>query len=752
MIRRQDALDYHAGGRPGKIEVRPTRPSLTRRDVRLAYLPGAAFLCEEIARDPSSSFLHTARGNLVGVVTNGTAVPGLGDVGAAAAKPMQEGLSVLFKRLADIDVFDLEIDTTDPDRFVETVRLLEPTFGGINLKDLSAPAGLDIHAHLSVNLGIPVFHENLYSTAVVAVAALINALDLVEKRVEDVRVVLCGAGTVGTGCARLLLALGVRPEQMLVYDARGLLHPGRDDLSVHQRPFARESPARTLSEGLRGADVFVGASAPGVVTPEMVRSMARFPVVFALATPAPEIGYAEAAGSRQDVIVATSLDSHPNAVLDFLSFPYIFRGALDVQATRITEGMLLAAARALAELAREEVVEEVERAYGNERLGFGPEYLLPKPIDPRILVRESVAVARQAVAEGVARRPVEAAEYQESLTLRHGTGSETLRGVILAARQANLRVVFAEGTNETILRACSQLVDEGLARPVLLGPEGDVRRAIERLRLDLGGVPVIDPARSPRLEHYAERLYGLRQRRGMLREAARQRLLQRDCFAALMLDGGDADMMITGVSHHYPQSLRTILEVIGPAPGTRRVSSHHLVMLQNRTILLADCAVNIEPGAEDLAEMALLAARTAHALGIEPRVAMLSFSNFGSVDHPFADEVRRATELARARAPQLRIDGEMQLATALDGALRAEHFPFCALDTDANVLVFPDLQSGNLALHLLQRVGGAVTIGPVLMGTRRPAHVLQYGLTAADVVNLVTVGVVEAAALPPAGA
>jgi malate dehydrogenase (oxaloacetate-decarboxylating)(NADP+) len=747
MIRREDSLEYHSAGRPGKIELRASKPCLTPREMRLAYLPGATFPSKEIASDPSAAFRFTARGNLVGVVTNGTAVPGLGPVGPLAAKPMQEGVAVLFKRLADIDVFDLELDATDPDRFVETVLPLEPTFGGINLRDIRAPEGLAIYDRLRERMGIPVFHENLDSTAVVAAAFLLNALELGDKRIEAVRVVLCGAGTVGAGCARLLLSLGVREENLLAYDVKGLLHPDREDLHEYQRVLAREDPARRLEEGLRGADVFLGASVGGVLSPEMVRSMARFPVVLALASPEPEIDYDAARASRQDVVVATSLDSHPNAVLDLLSFPYIFRGALDVQATRITTGMLKAAARVLAELAREDVVEEVERAYGKERFSFGPEYLLPKPIDPRILARESAAVAQQAIEEGVARRPVEGRAYQEGLTVRLGTGRETLRGMTLSARQHRLRVVFSEGTSDTILRASSILMEEGIASPVLLGRESEVREAMERLRLGLGGIQVVEPSRSPRFESYVDEYFRMRRRRGVMRAAAAQRLRQTDTFAALMLHLSDADMMIAGVSTHYVESLRTILEVVGPGKGVRRVSSHYLVLLPKGVLFLADCAVNIDPDAEDLAEIALLAAATARALGVEPRVSMLSFSNFGSVDHPFTRKVRRATELAKERAPGLVVDGEMQLATALDGPLRHEYFPFSSLEQDANVLVFPDLQSGNLALHLLQNVGGAVPIGPLLMGTRLPAHLLQYGATVEEVVNLVTVGAVEAASV-----
>lgn len=751
MVRREDALEYHSSGRPGKIEIRATTACLTPREMRLAYLPGAAFPSEEISKNPAAVFQYTARGNLVAVITNGTAVPGLGNVGPAAAKPMLEGVAVLFKRLADIDVFDIELDTDEPERFIEAVRLLEPSFGGINLKDIRAPEGLVIYDRLCNCLNIPVFHENLYSTAIVAAAALLNALDLVEKRLDEITVVISGAGTVGIGCARLLLCLGVRAENLLVYDVRGLLHVDRQDLDAYQRVFARQHRARELREGLRGADVFLGASAGGVLSAEMIRSMNRCPIVFALATPVPEIAYEEAAGCRQDVIVATSIDQFPNAVLDTLSFPYIFRGALDVQATRITEGMMIAAARALAELAREDVAEEVEKAYGRERFSFGPSYLLPKPIDPRILVVASAAVALRAVQEEVAVRPIDGETYRENLTIRMGTGRETMRAMILGARRADFRLVFSEGKSETILRACSILLDEGIAKPILLGPEVEVRKEIERLRLDLGGVAIIDPAKSLRSEHYAETYFRGRRRRGIMRDAASQRMNQGDYFAAMMVHSGDADMMIAGASTHYVESLRTILEVIGPARGIRRVSSHYLVLLPKGPILLADCAVNIDPSAEELAEIALLSARMGRSLGIDPRVAMLSFSNFGSVDHPFARKVRQATAIAKEQAPDLIIDGEMQLATALNEGLRHEHFPFSDLDKDANILIFPDLQSGNLALHLLENVGTAVPVGPILMGTRLPAHLLQYGIAVSDVVNLATVGIVEAAAQKVSG-
>ncbi len=745
MIRSKDSLEFHAAGRPGKIEVRAGKPCLTPRDIRMAYLPGASFPAEEIIRDPQAVYRYTGRGNLVGVVTNGSAVPGLGDVGPSAAKPMQEGIAVLFKRLADIDVFDLELDTRDADAIVETVARVAPTFGGISLKDIRAPEGLAVHERLSEMLSIPVLHENLSGTALVAAAALTNMLELAEKRIEDVKVVVCGASTVGLGCARLLCRMGLPREQLWLYDVRGLLHPERSDLNRYQREFARSDGPATLAEGLRGADVFVGASVGGTLNEEMVRSMARFPAVLAMATPEPEITREAARAARRDVLVATSETAEPNAIVDLLGFPYVLRGALDVQATRITDGMLLAAARALAELAKEDVVEEVSRAYGYEPLSFGPDYLLPRPIDPRVLVWESSAVAAQAIEEGVAERPVEIEHYREALATRIGTGRETMRQMIFKARQEDRQVVLSDGTHETVLRACRVLLDEGIATPILLGAEEEIQLASEQLGLDLAGVKVVDPARSPRREDYAEAYYAMRRRRGVTRETARRRLTLPEYFAALMLHAGDADVMLGGLRLTYPEALRTIIEVVGTAPGVSRLASHHMVLRPRGAYFLADCAVNIEPDAAALAEIALLTARQVRLLGVEPRIAMLSFSNFGSVDHPHTRRVREATAIVKERAPELIVDGEMQLRTAVDRGVREAFFPFSELPQDANVLVFPDLHSGSLALHLLDALGDAISVGPILTGARLPAQALPHGASVEDIVHLAATGIVEAA-------
>jgi len=746
MIKHEESLKYHQSPKAGKIEVKATKACLTPKELRLAYLPGAAFPSQEIMKNEKDVFKYTAKGNLVGVITNGTAIPGLGDIGPLAAKPMQEGMSVLFKRLADIDVFDIELNTKDPDKIIEAIVMLEPTFGGINLKDIKAPEGLYIYDRLREKLKIPVFHENLYSTAVVAAAALTNALDLAEKKLEEIQMVICGAGTVGIGCARLFKRMGVNPKNILMYDVNGLLHPGRKDLYDYQTPFIRKSKALTLAQGLKNADVFIGASAGDILSLEMIRSMNRYPIVLAMSTPTPEIGYEEAKGSRQDIILATGLDQYPNAILDILSFPYIFRGALDVQAEAITENMMLAAAKALADLAREEVLEEVEKAYSHEQLNFGPDYLLPKAIDPRILMRESAAVALQAKIDKVATLPMEKEKYEENLAVRLGTGREILRSLIMRARHAPKSVVFSEGSNETILRASSILIEEGIANPILLGQEKLIHKEINRLGLDLAGVSIINPSKSHHFEDYVSSYFSIRKRRGVMHETALQRLKNRDYFASMMVHKGHADMMIAGYSTHYVESLRIILEVIGTANNISQVSSYYLVLLPKDVVALADCAVNINPNAEELAEIAVLTATKCRTLGFEPRVAMLSFSSFGSVDHPHTLKVRRATEIVKEKFPDLEIDGEMQLSAARDFELRQNYFPFSTLSANSNVLIFPDLQSGNLTMHSLQYMAEAIPIGPMLTGTRLPAHLLQYGATVEEVVNLVTVCSVDAAA------
>jgi malate dehydrogenase (oxaloacetate-decarboxylating)(NADP+) len=745
MITNEESLSYHADGRPGKIEVRATKPCISPRDLRLAYLPGALSAVAAIAAEPSRLATLTNYGNLIAVVTNGTALPGLGAVGPRAAKPMQEGTAVMFKRLADIDVFDLGIDSVDPRTIVDVLRLLEPSFAGINLKDIAAPAGLDIYDRLRQRVGIPIFHENLYGPAIVVVAALINALDLADKRIDGVRAVVCGAGTVGLGCLRLLQALGMKSDQFTLFDRMGLVHPDRTDLSPHQLRFARAAGEHSLAEALRGADVFIGAAAPGIMTPELVQAMGARPVVLSLSAPDPEIGYSEARASRHDVIACTSRSGAPNALVDLLSFPYVFRGALDAEATGITETMMLAAARALAELAREEVPPEVARAYHNERLGFGPEYVLPKPVDPRLLVVVSAAVAAQAGADGVARRPVDVDAYPEQLRARSGAGRDLMRQVTLKARRLQPRIVLPEGTAPAIIAASAIIADEGIGTPILLGKPEEIAAAAERAGFGLAGVLTLDPHADARAPRYAEELYRRRARRGLIRERAQHNIRDSWYFGGMMLDAGDADMMISGVTAPYAQSIARVLEVVGADPDAGRIAGLYVVVRGRDVYFLADCAVTIEPDAGQLAKVALLSAGLVRALGIEPCIAMLAYSNFGSVEHPLTRRVRAATEMARNADPGLRIDGEMQMLTALDRSIRETYFPFCALQHNANVLIFPDLQSGSLALQLLQSLGDALVIGPVLLGARRPVHLLQYGGSAEEVVNLVAVGAVYAA-------
>jgi malate dehydrogenase (oxaloacetate-decarboxylating)(NADP+) len=746
MIDEKSALEYHAGPRPGKIELRGTKPSLSPREMRLAYLPGALAPARRIAADPAAAYTYTARGNLIAAVTNGTAVPGIGDVGALAAKPVQEGIVVLFKRLADIDVFDLELDTRDPDCFIDTIRTVAPTFGGILLQDIAVPAGLEIYDRLREELTIPIFHENLYGLAIVVAAAVINGLELAEKRIEDVRLVVSGAGTVGLGCLRLLTALGVAPANVLLFDRDGLVHPARHDLSPYHLAFAQESDRRTLQHALRDADVFLGASAPGVLTPDMVRSMPPRPLVIALAAPDPEIDYQAARAVRHDVLVLTSRSSDPNAIVDLLSSPYVFRGALDARAARITEGMMIAAARALADLAREDVPEEVSRAYGDVVLQFGPDYLIPRPVDPRILVCESAAVAEQAVAENVAARPPDAKLYRDALVVRVGTGREMLRQVVLEARRLQPRIVLPDATSRTILGAASLLLEEGIGTPVLLGDESEVRAAATALGLELRGAACIDPRADARSEPFAERLFRRRARQGMVHDVARARLRDPLCFGAMMVDAGNADIMIAGMSTPYSEALRRAIEVVGLAPGVRRIFGAYMVLRPGEVLFLADGAVNIEPDAETLADMAVLTARLARFLGIEPRVAMLTFSDFGAVDHPLTRRVRNATDLAARLDPDLVVDGEMQFVTALDTRLREQLFPFSRLRQNANVLIFPDLQSGRLAVQILQRMADALAVGPLLLGLQRPVHLLRHGCSAEEVVNLAALAAVHATA------
>ena len=746
MNRRQAALDYHAQGRRGKIEVVPTKPCLTQRDLSLAYSPGVAEPCLEIARDPAAAYTYTAKGNLVAVVSNGTAVLGLGNIGPLAGKPVMEGKGVLFKRFADIDVFDLELATEDPDELIQTLKILEPTFGGINLEDIKAPECFYIEQRLREILDIPVFHDDQHGTAIISSAAILNALELVGKSLDSVRIVFSGAGASAMGCARMYKKLGVRPENILMCDTKGVIYRGRTEgMNEHKAEFAVETEARTLADALRGADVFIGLSAKGMVTPEMLKTMAERPIVLAMANPDPEISYEEAKAARPDCIMGTGRSDYPNQVNNVLGFPFIFRGALDVRARTITDGMMLAAAHALAALAKQDVPETVAKAYGLSHLVFGPDYIIPKPFDYRVLIWVASAVAEAAMRDGVARIHLDLDEYRETLASRLGKSRETLRIMFTKARRAPRRVVFPEGDDDRIIRAAAALAEDRIAQPILLGDPAVIRARAETLRLALDTVEIVTPKGSERFEDYAQALHRLRQRKGLTLIGARQMLKRSNYFGAMMVRMGDADALVTGVTSAYSEGLKPLLRVLGTGTGVRRVMGLHLVLAKNRAYFLADTTVNIEPTAEDLADIAIHAARTAEQFGIEARVAMLSFSTFGSVRHPFTEKVRRAVELARQKQPTLVIDGEVMADVALSPEQLARDYPFSALgDKRTSVLVFPDLQSANIAYKLLSTLGGAEAVGPILMGLAYPAHVLPNNAEVKDIVNLAAIAVVDA--------
>jgi malate dehydrogenase (oxaloacetate-decarboxylating)(NADP+) len=742
----EDALAYHAQGRKGKIQVVPTKPTLTQRDLSLAYTPGVAYPCKEIQRDPLLSYEYTARGNLVAVITNGTAVLGLGNIGALAGKPVMEGKAVLFKRFADIDVFDLEIATEDPEEFIRAVKLLEPTFGGINLEDIRAPDCFEIERRLKAEMSIPVFHDDQHGTAIISGAALLNALGLAGKDIADVRIVFSGAGAAGLSCAKLYLKLGARRENFVFCDILGVVYRGRRELmDPYKAEFAVDTPARTLAEVIAGADVFIGLSAAGVLTPEMVRSMARDPIVFAMANPDPEIAYEAARAARPDAIVATGRSDYPNQVNNVLGFPFIFRGALDVRATDINDAMELAAVQALAALARDDVPDSVLRAYGLESLRFGREYLIPKPIDHRVLLRVPPAVARAAMDSGVARIPITDFErYQRRLETLISRRLELMRGIIDRARRDPKRVVFPEGEHDKVLRAAKILVDEGIAHPILLARREVIAEKLAALDLPEERLTIIHAESAEKFEPYARRLHELRRRDGITLVDARKRMRLRNYFGSMMVEQGDADGLISGLTQSYPDTIRPALQTIALRPGVERVSGAYILILQDRLFFLADTTVNIDPSPRELAEITLLTVEFVRRFGMTPRVAMLSFSNFGSNSHPACRKVRRAVELVRELDPGLEVDGEMQADTAVVESLLAESYSWSNLKGPANVLIFPELQSANIAYKLIWRLADAEAIGPILLGLGKPVHVLQAGVEVADIVNMTALCVVDA--------
>ena len=745
-ISKQEALDYHFGERPGKIEVTSSKPCRTQRDLSLAYTPGVAVPCLEIQKNPHDAFKYTARGNLVAVISNGTAVLGLGDIGALAGKPVMEGKGVLFKRFADVDVFDIELDTHNPDEIIKVCQLLEPTFGGINLEDIKAPECFYIEETLKKTMKIPVFHDDQHGTAIISGAALLNALEIVGKDISKVRVVFNGAGASGIACAEHYVRLGVKRENIILCDTKGVVYQGRQvGMNPYKQRFAHDLPFRTLAEVVNDADVLVGCSVKGAFTPAMLKSMAAKPIVFAMANPDPEITYEEAKAARQDLIIATGRSDYPNQVNNVLGFPFIFRGALDVHATAINEEMKLAATRALAALAKEDAPDSVCRAYGVGRLAFGPDYIIPKPFDPRVLVWEASAVARAAMETGVAQEPVDIAQYREQLEARLGKAHEIMRIVIHKAQAAPKRVVFPEGDNDKILRACHILVEEKIARPILLGSEHVIRDKAAELGADLDGITIVDIERATNRDVYARVFHTIRQRRGITLSEALEMVNNRNLYGSLMVRMGDADALVSGVTQHYPDTLRPALQVIQVREDVHKVSGlYTLVTRKGNLLFLGDCSVNIDPTAEDLAEIALCAASAARRFDVEPHVAMLSFSNFGSTRHPQCEKMRRATQLVKQRDPSLMIDGEMMADVALMPEVLKQDYPFSTLKSAANVLIFPDLNSANIAYKLLSQIGGAEAIGPILMGMSKPVYVLPRGSKVEDIVNITAIAVVDA--------
>ena len=723
----------------------PTKPCLTQRDLALAYTPGVAAPCKAIQANPDDSFKYTGRGNLVAVITNGTAVLGLGNIGALAGKPVMEGKALLFKRFADLDSIDIELDTEDPDEFIRTVQLMEPSFGAINLEDIKAPECFYIEETLRRTMKIPVFHDDQHGTAIISGAALKNALELVDKKIADVKIVFSGAGAAAMATARFYRQLGANPANILMADIHGVVRPDRDPPpNAIQQEFARETDRKTLADALVDADVFVGLSAGGIVSAEMVKKMAPRPIIFALANPDPEIGYEVARSARPDAIVATGRSDYPNQCNNVLGFPFLFRGALDARATEINEAMKVAASLALAELARGDVPDAVAKAYGLSSLHFGPEYLIPKPLDPRVLLWVAPAVARAAMETGVARHKLDLDKYAEELEARLGRSREMMRIVFNKAKSDPRRIVLAEGENEKMIRAACLLVEERAARPILLGSRGKILAASAAAQVDMTGVEIVDPDDSPKAAAYTDRLIALRERKGVTRREARELIRKPEYFGSVMVEMGDADGMVSGLTAHYSDGLRPPLQIIRTAPGTGTVAGVYMVAMRQRVLFFADTTVNIDPGPETLAEIALLTADLVRSFDIEPRIAMLSFSNFGSVRHPRTDKVRKAVEILLERAPGLKVDGEMQANTALVEDIMKGTYPFNRLGGEANVLIFPSLEAGNIGYKLVQQLARAEVVGPILVGMRKPVHVLQRDDEVKDIVNLAALAVLAA--------
>lgn len=744
-ITREEALRYHSEGRKGKIEVIPTKPCYTARELSLAYTPGVAEPCREIEKNEDDVYKYTAKGNLVAVVSNGTAVLGLGDIGPHAGKPVMEGKGVLFKRFADIDVFDIELNTHDPKEVIRAVQLLEPTFGGINLEDIKAPECFEIEEELIRTMNIPVFHDDQHGTAIISCAALINAAEIAGKKLSELKIVVSGAGASAIACCNMYISAGVKRENISMFDTKGHINTKRTDLNKYKAQFAQDIFYKDLAEAMKGADVFIGLSKGNIVTQEMVKSMAKNPIVFAMANPDPEISYEAAVEARKDIIMATGRSDYPNQVNNVLGFPFIFRGALDVRARKINEEMKMAATKALAQLAREKVPEVVINAYGGKEFSFGPEYIIPKPFDPRVLWYVAPAVAKAAMETGVARKPIEDFNaYKEQLQERLGFSTEIVRVMVHKARKNPKRIVYPEGEEEKIIRAAYSVYDENIGLPILLGNEEVIRSKIRELGYDEKIFEIIDPEKSPKAEIYAEEFYKKRQRKGVTQKDAQSMMKIPNYFGAMMVELGDADAMLSGLTSHYPQTIRPALQCIGVKEGFKIVSGMYIVIIKRKIFFFADTTVNVDPTAEQLAEIAINSAEAVKMFDIVPKIAMLSFSNFGSAPYPQSQKVAQAVQIVKTKRPDLIIDGEMQADTAVVPEKLESEFPFSTLKGSANLLIFPNLDAGNIAYKLLQRLTDAIVIGPILVGMKKPVHVIQKGDTVRDIINMSAIAVVEA--------
>ena len=748
-IRKEDALDYHAKGRPGKIQVIPTKEYNTQRALSLAYSPGVADPCLEIASNPEDVFKYTAKGNLVAVISNGTAVLGLGDIGPEASKPVMEGKGLLFKIYADIDVFDIELNTKDVDEFVRTVQILEPTFGGINLEDIKSPECFEIETRLKRDLQIPVMHDDQHGTAIISGAALLNALEIVNKKIEEVRIVVSGAGASAISCTKLYLSLGATPANIAMFDRNGHINTLRDDLDEMKEIFATEKVYDSMASAMENADVFLGLSVANIVSQDMVKSMAKDPIVFAMANPDPEISYPAATEARQDIIMATGRSDYPNQVNNVLGFPYIFRGALDVRSTEINEAMKLAAVRALASLAKKSVPDIVNMAYNQETLSFGRNYIIPKPVDPRLLTTVAPAVAKAAMETGAARQPITDWEaYEQQLATRLGRYERLSRVILNKAKTSPKRVVFADAENVQVLKAAQQVRDEGIASPILLGNLEAIHALIEEHDLDLGEIKIIDP-RSPEseefIDRYAQMYYKKRQRKGMTPSESRRTMYYRNYFGAMMVENGEADAFISGLTRNYPDTIRPALQVIGKEEGVNRVAGMYILLTPRGPLFFSDTTVNLNPTVDELVEITELTAKAIERFNIKARIALVTYSNFGSAQGKDAEKMSDAVAILRKKHPDMVVDGEVQAHLAFDTELLKQNHPFSELiDGGANTLIFPNLSASNIAYNLLKEAAQLETIGPILLGLKKPVHVLQLGSSVREIVNMVAIAVVEA--------